>query len=937
MKKTTNRTAHKSTSHSQRLVLESRLVFDGAVAATVDEIQPDTIDNAVADNTANEPPVDFTADNNPLIVDVQPTADATAHHDLLTVTDLAVSPVTDVGSNSTATTLIVVDTRADGAADLLAKPPENAQIIAVDGRQNAFKLVSDTLQNRHDITTIDILTFDKGDNSQWLGNKALTNSLDSATSNELTHWGDSFTDNATITFHGANKPSTSWLSHIDALTGADVNWSQDSIQTSAPQTTSLFVSHDVPSSYADSLHAAESLTQKTLTQWFQKDDVLSQLAIPFSANANTPEWTANATALRDSIVNGTYNIHLEVRSSAELNGLLGAYSDGGTTNQPTLYINADYLATATPEQVQSILLEELGHSFDTVLNNGADSQGDEGHAFVALVLYNDANLKVNLQDNDHGILNMDAQQVAIEAAGSYAIAQTTFVPMSEADIQTSLKSISTAVTGNIKTTISIASTSNGTVVVYDQWEDGYEIDIKNPIQASTIIWGDGIVSPNETYLTGLTGDQFNSGKSIILTNDVNPALPLTMDFDGRDKIGSTKAIAVSRTGYSITPGSVLAGAVNVIDSSNAGKNYIIPIGGTNLAYAGTGINANSQLFEYTSAHIIATADNTVVSIDKTGDGVIDATVTLNQGQTYLVNGGITAGGTITATKGIGVYLIAGDVGSAYESRWFALNPKEQWASSYYAPVATVLDIESAHVFLYNPDASAITVTYDSLNASGVKVTNTVNVAAKSSQAVLMPHSAAHFYTADNKPFYAVGTSDSTAGKSSIHDWSYSLVPESYLTDKFVVAYGLGNANAPPSTAANGNPVWVTAAADTILKVDYKGDGVTIVDVPIKALQSIRLRDTDNDQTGLTVYTTDGTLITAAWGEDPTVAGAGLPYLDMGTTVLPFPDYILRKVSKEATNTVTYPTASNENGAIQLGEQVEYTISVTNRAVIDLFI
>jgi hypothetical protein len=43
------------------------------------------------------------------------------------------------------------------------------------------------------------------------------------------------------------------------------------------------------------------------------------------------------------------------------------------------------------------------------------------------------------------------------------------------------------------------------------------------------------------------------------------------------------------------------------------------------------------------------------------------------------------------------------------------------------------------------------------------------------------------------------------------------------------------------------------------------------------------------------------------------------------------------VSKEATNTVTYPTASNENGAIQLGEQVEYTISVTNRAVIDLFI
>lgn len=260
MKKTTNRTAHKSTSHSQRLVLESRLVFDGAVAATVDEIQPDTIDNAVADNTANEPPVDFTADNNPLVGDFQPTADITDHPDLLTVTDLAVSNVTGVSGNSTATTLIVVDTRADGAADLLAKPPENAQIIAVDGRQNAFKLVSDTLQNRHDITAIDIVTFDKSDNSQWLGNKALTNSLDTATSTELTHWGDSFTDNATITFHGANKPSTSWLSHIDALTGADVNWSQDSIQTSVPPTTSLFVSNNAPSNYADTLPSMQPKT-----------------------------------------------------------------------------------------------------------------------------------------------------------------------------------------------------------------------------------------------------------------------------------------------------------------------------------------------------------------------------------------------------------------------------------------------------------------------------------------------------------------------------------------------------------------------------------------------------------------------------------------------------------------------------------------------------
>ena len=37
-----------------------------------------------------------------------------------------------------------------------------------------------------------------------------------------------------------------------------------------------------------------------------------------------------------------------------------------------------------------------------------------------------------------------------------------------------------------------------------------------------------------------------------------------------------------------------------------------------------------------------------------------------------------------------------------------------------------------------------------------------------------------------------------------------------------------------------------------------------------------------------IYTLDGTLITAAWGEDPATAGPGNPDLDIGTTIPPFP-------------------------------------------------
>ncbi|MBI5334826.1 MAG: hypothetical protein HZB72_09620 [Burkholderiales bacterium] len=338
-----------------------------------------------------------------------------------------------------------------------------------------------------------------------------------------------------------------------------------------------------------------------------------------------------------------------------------------------------------------------------------------------------------------------------------------------------------------------------------------------------------------------------------------------MDYDGRDKIGSTTAIAVTKAGWSASPGTVLAGAVAVVDAGNAGKVYTLPIG-QNVSTVATGTN---KLFEYTSAHIIATAANTTVRIDKDGDGTFETTVTLaNEGDTYLVNGGLNAGGRIEADKGIGVYVIAGDVGSSYENRWFSLTPDEQWASSYYAPLGTTLSADPAYVVIYNPDASnPLTVYYDTATQTGLSVT----VAAKGTNYVLMPASAAHFYTANGAKFYAVSVIDADATSNATHDWSYSLVPETYLTTKFVVAWGPGNNNTPTTGAANGSPVWVTATDDTTLYIDNAA-GVTVKDskgatvtgtrvgstntfqYDITELESYRVFDSDNDQSGLTVYT-----------------------------------------------------------------------------------
>ncbi|BFM40186.1 Ig-like domain-containing protein [Synechocystis sp. LKSZ1] len=873
----------------------------------------------------------------------------------------------------TASTLLVLDAQISHAESLLAAVLPSIPVVILSPSRDGITQISQALQAYPGIRSLHLVSHG-APGCLYLGNSSL--SLENLTQQgaELRRWfqgipqpqiflygcqvaagdaGAEFIEKLRILTQAAVAASTS-LTGAASLGG---NWNLE-LQLGDIAMESVFSANelnnyagvlDAPGSlfiYAESsvaytalLDPLQLLVQERLTDWFGQEDYLTQLAIPFSATASSESWTANAEALRQLILGGDYSIRLEVRSGEELEGAFGAYSATGTTNQPTIYLNGNWLTTASTDQIQAVLLEELGHSFDQILNNGADSPGDEGEIFANLVLNTGASTASLLQQNDHQIVTIGGQQVKIEAAawGPSNVAQTFYLPMAEDQVRTSLFKISSSVGNDIRTVISLVSTSNGTVIVYDHWEDGYEADINNPTQATTQIWGDGNLSNG--VAPGDADDVLASGQVITLINTINIGNLAAVDFDGRDRIGATKAIAVTKAGWATNPGTVLAGAINIYDVGNSGKEYIIPIGQNTVTNnANPGDTAN-RLFEYTSLHIIAYENGTTVNIDLNGDGdtsdANEVSVTLAQGQSYLVNGNVLAGTKVTSNKAIGVYSIAGDIGSSYENRWLAITPTEQWFSSYYAPVATTRADAPAHVFLYNPGNTAITVTYDTQTTQGA----TISVPAKGNAYVVMPASAAHFYTVGGEKFFAISTIDSDATSNQSYDWSYSLVPESYLTDKFVVAWGPGynNTDGAIPTAKNGSPVWVTAPKDTTIYIDYNGDGTVDATYNLKALESYRIRDNaDKDQSGLTVYTTDGTLITAAWGEDPSVADAGNPYLDMGTTVLPFPDYVFKKASKEASTAVYGAGVSDNDNLVELTEQIEYTVSVTNRAVIDLF-
>ncbi len=472
------------------------------------------------------------------------------------------------------------------------------------------------------------------------------------------------------------------------------------------------------------------------------------------------------------------------------------------------------------------------------------------------------------------------------------IVQTYYVPLSESHLQTAFQAIDTTgvpVGNSFRTIITVVVPTASTVVTYDHWEDGFEIDPASPIQSTTQVWGDGLVSNGNPadYLT----DDFAAGTVITLSNRIN--LPRNADafaFDGRDRICSTKAIVVSRVCWATTPGTVLASATEVYDTQKWGTSFTIPVGVSSSAEA---------LFEYSSLHIIAAQDGTVVDVDVDHNGSVDQTQTLSTGESMFVNGNVQPGATVVSSLPIEVHELTGDIDSAYESRTFAILPTSLWASEYFAPASTTLAAETSNVFLFNPGASAITVNYATTASSG-----SFSVAAGANYSFAMPmNSGAHFASTGGAPFYAVGTSDSgdTALFNNSHEWGYALLPATMLTTEVAVGYapGAGDKESPVGPDQNGSPVWVTATAGTTLYVNYTGD-YTIgqftasngrkydAAVPAALLESVRLYDPgDKDMTKALIFTTDGTAIAAAWGEDATAAGPGSPFLDVGTSILPF--------------------------------------------------
>jgi hypothetical protein len=481
---------------------------------------------------------------------------------------------------------------------------------------------------------------------------------------------------------------------------------------------------------------------------------------------------------------------------------------------------------------------------------------------------------------------------------------TYYIPYPEQDALIALKASSSPAlpSDNIRTVISLTMPYPGMTIVWDEWEDGYEVNALNPLQATTKVWGDG--NPYNGIAPGYATDIIPAGGSIVLDNTMpaNPRVQANIFYDGKDKISCSGQTAITQVCGEPTNMPVQAIKTNVTSTFDYGQSFTVPLGQ----------NYPSQDFQYTALFVRAEYDGTVVDIDKDNNGSFETNFTLNQGQSFLVNGGVNYGATVASSKPVGVELNAGGV-DTWSIRNAPIYPSTWYSNTYYTPVPTSDNAGDS------PKDSSVVMFYNSLNrplvinwTSGAPASGNITLPAKTAVRFPLAYSTSAAYKFVNptgESFTAIEIVDSYTPVSGTndgmtYDWAFNLIAESRLTDFATTAWAPGGLDlvAPPGPDVNGNPIWVTPSINTTIYVKWDGKvsgGAGLVSpcglrydsaIVLNALRYVKLRDlTDNDQSGLAVYTCNGAKIAAVYGEDPqgSGTGVGVAYWDVGTTILPF--------------------------------------------------
>ncbi len=556
---------------------------------------------------------------------------------------------------------------------------------------------------------------------------------------------------------------------------------------------------------------------------------------------------------------------------------------------------------------------------------------------------------------------------------------TYYMPFPE-NIQHAKKALKSASSSSSHTTtsrslITICTNNPNAIIYYDQWEDGYEATAGTKTQTSTLIWGDGNLTNG--VAPGFDNDTLPEGAVITLDNtftdraaaDTGLTTLATQYYDGRDKIYSNVALSIVK----VTADGGISGTnplfnlqsfkTNVVDVTKFGNLFVIPFG-ENIVGLNNPTITRTHAFNYVGLFVRASEDGTILTLDVKGDGTVMRTSpTLAEGQVWFYDGyeavpgtppaaylgtpankngatDIKSGAILTSNNPVGVDMVFGDLYN-FGTRNIALFPSKFYGSTYYSPVHDPSGTTNpTYAIFSNSLADAMTISWQ--NGSGEN--GTLVLPAKGYNSMrLSAQSGYKFSQANGKNFTAVTVVDvetaATSGApTGTYDWAFNMIPEHQLSN-FV-----GTAWAPGSSTGVGNyhPVWITApqATTVYVKFDGKITGTTGYEstcglrydtaFSATALQALKIYNPSGDQTGMSVYTYDGTEIAGAWGAYPAtgLTPAGAPALDVGYVLEPLCMNQIILANNDTDTTfpnipVTVPVLNNDLGALDIG-----TVAIT---------
>jgi hypothetical protein len=214
-----------------RLILEPRHLFDGSVAA----VAAKTTHSADQQHQPDQPHHESAAD-----------AHASPHHDTREVTGQHGAATDDphagtahgntpadvpaLAPNPKATEILFVDPRVANWQTLAASVGKNVQVVVIDPSRDGISQVTEALQGRSDLKSIQFLTYGSAGQIE-LGNAPITADALAAAKQQVASWSDHLASSADIEFWGCDvgqgASGQQFVDTVHALTGAQVGASTD--------------------------------------------------------------------------------------------------------------------------------------------------------------------------------------------------------------------------------------------------------------------------------------------------------------------------------------------------------------------------------------------------------------------------------------------------------------------------------------------------------------------------------------------------------------------------------------------------------------------------------------------------------------------------------------------------------------------------------------